>query len=829
MNTANNIGLSPEEVLKYRSEFGRNSLLSKKKNSFRIFYDVFKEPMMILLIVAASIYFFTGENEEGFLMLAAIGIVAGISIYQEIRSENATSALKEMTQPLIVVIRNGEKISIPSEELVVNDLIIVSEGEHISADATILDSNDCSVNESILTGESFPVSKNEKDPLLFAGTVMVSGLAHAKVLAVGASTRLGKLGQSMEEIEKEKTPLQMQISLFVRRMALFGGIAFLFVWGYNYWASGDVIHGLLHGLTMAMAALPEEIPVALSTFMALGAYRMIRNNVLTKHPQTVEALGSATVICVDKTGTLTENKMALVELYQLQKDSFYSLETMQPDEEAKLILEYSLFASEPVPFDPMEKAIHEAFLAQSPLIKPSEFKMVHEYPLSGIHPMMTHIYEHAGGRKVIACKGAPEGIVKKSTLSAAAQASVLLKVEELASKGYRVLAVAHATDENSKWPEKQEEFDWVFLGLIAFSDPPRKNSKVVIQNFQNAGIEVKMITGDFPTTAKSIATQVGIRNPEFILTGSEIMAMNEKELEESVIKVNLYARMLPEAKLKVIQALKRIGEVVAMTGDGVNDGPALKAAHIGVAMGKRGSEIARQAASLILIDDDLGNMVTAIGLGRKIYTNLKKAIQYIISIHIPLISVVTIPLILGWKYLNIFSPIHVIFLELVMGPTCSIAFENEPMEKDVMTQKPRKLSTTFFTWRELSVSIVQGLAITFGLMVVMYFSIDKGYTEPMTRTLVFSTLIFSNILLTLTSRSKTDSLITGLKTKNNLIPLMIGITLVILALALYFAPVRNLFQFVPINSIDLVYCSLVAFVSVIWVEIVKFIRNKKSS
>jgi Ca2+-transporting ATPase len=281
--------------------------------------------------------------------------------------------------------------------------------------------------------------------------------------------------------------------------------------------------------------------------------------------------------------------------------------------------------------------------------------------------------------------------------------------------------------------------------------------------------------------------------------------------------------MLPEAKLLIVNALKEKGEIVAMTGDGVNDGPALKASHIGIAMGERGTAIAKQAASLVIVNDDLSNMVTAVSFGRKIYSNLKKAIQYIISIHIQLISVVTIPLILGWKYLNIFSPIHVIFLELVMGPTCSIAFEYEPMEKDVMTQKPRKLSTTFFTWRELSVSMVPGLAITFGLMVVMYFSIDKGYTEPMTRTLVFSTLIFSNILLTLTSRSKTDSLITGLKTKNNLIPLMIGITLVILALALYFAPVRNLFQFVPINSIDIVYCSLVDFVSVIWVEIVKFI------
>lgn len=828
MHIQENTGLSPEEVLKSREQFGKNTLYSKKKHPLGIFYDVFKEPMMLLLIVAAFIYFFTGENEEGFLMLASIGIVAGISIYQEIRSENATNALKQMTQPLIIVIRDGEKISIPSEELVVNDLMIVSEGEHVSADATIISSNDCSVNEAMLTGESLPVVKSEEDTLLYAGTIVVSGLAHAKVTAVGSSTRLGKLGQSMEEIEKEKTPLQKQISLFVRRMAVIGGIAFLLVWAYNYIDSGDLIHGLLHGLTLAMAALPEEIPVALSTFMALGAYRMIRNKVLTKHPQTVESLGSATVICVDKTGTLTENKMALVEIYQPLKDSFYSLETKSPDEESRLVIEYALFASEPVPFDPMEKAIHEAFAAQQPSIKPAEYQMVHEYPLSGIHPMMTHVYKNNSGRNVIACKGAPEGIIKKSTLSAADQAKVLSKVEVMASRGYRVLAVAKATDENREWPADQEQFTWVFLGLIAFSDPPKKNSKQVIKNFHDAGIEVKMITGDFPATAKSISEQVGFHNSDQVITGSEIMSMSDEELDTTVKKVNIFARMLPDAKLRVILALKKTGEVVAMTGDGVNDGPALKAAHIGVAMGKKGSEIARQAASLILIDDDLSNMVTAISLGRKIYANLKKAIQYIISIHIPLISVVTLPLILGWKYANIFSPIHVIFLELVMGPTCSIAFENEPMEKDAMKQKPRKMSTTFFTWKELYLSIIQGMVITLGLMTVMYFSIDKGYTEPMTRTLVFSALIFSNIFLTLTSRSKTESILKGLRTKNNLIPLMIGLTLLILALSLYLAPVRDLFQFVPVATTDLGWCVAVAFVSVIWVEVVKRIRNRGS-
>lgn len=826
MHTPLHTGLLSEEVLKYREQYGKNSLYSKRKHPFRFFYDVAKEPMMILLILACFIYFFTGEHEEGFLMLVSIGIVSGISIYQEIRSGNAIDALKQMTQPLIMVIRNGEKLSIPSEDLVVNDLIIVAEGEHIPADATILDSNDCSVNEAILTGESFPVEKNEKEPLIYAGTVMVSGLAHARVTAVGQSTRLGKLGESMEEIEKEKTPLQLQINLFVRRMAMFGGIAFLFVWAYNYIDSRDVVHGLLHGLTLAMAVLPEEIPVALSTFMALGAYRMIRHHVLTKHPQTVESLGSATVICVDKTGTLTENKMVLVEVYDQKKDIIVSLDNSQPDEEVKTILEYAILASEPVPFDPMEKAIREAFLAHNPAVQPTEFRMVHEYPLSGSLPMMTHIYDHPSGRKVIACKGAPEGLLNHSTLSAAERTNVLSKVELLASKGYRILGVARATDESRSWPGSQDDFVWQFLGLVVFSDPPRKNSAHVIESFYNAGIKVKIITGDFPATATSISAKVGIRNPERILTGHEIMAMKDEELPEAVEKVNVYARMLPEAKLRVIQALKKNGEVVAMTGDGVNDGPALKAAHIGVAMGKRGSEIARQAASLVLIDDNLSNMVTAIALGRKIYTNLKKAIQYIISIHIPLISIVTLPLILGWKFPNIFSPIHVIFLELIMGPTCSIAFENEPMEKDAMSLKPRKMSNTFFHWKELSLSIVQGLAITAGLMIVMYGSIHENQTEAVTRTLIFSTLVFANILLTLTGRSRTETLYAGLRTRNNLIPLMILITLAIYVLSLNYQPLMNIFEFVPVEWNALATCALIAFLSVIWIEVFKVIKNK---
>lgn len=827
MEISSQQGLMPEEVIQSRNLHGRNILSSGKKHPFRIFLDVLREPMMLLLIVAALVYFFTGEQSEGFLMLASIGIVAGISIYQEIRSENATHALKQMTQSLVMVIRSGEKSAIPSQELVVNDIMIVSEGEHISADACIIDSNDCSVNEAILTGESFAVDKGMKDPLLFAGTVMLSGLAHAKVTAVGEHTRLGQLGKSLEQIQKEKTPLQQQIAVFVRRMAVFGVIAFLLVWIYNTLASGDLVHGLLHGLTLAMAALPEEIPVALSTFMALGAYRMIRMKVLTRHPQTVESLGSATVICVDKTGTLTENKMVLVEVYAPQANKIFQLDAEHENDEVDVILEYARLASEPLPFDPMEKAIVAAYEEPENFRSFTRYKMIHEYPLSGISPMMTHIYEDEKGKRFIACKGAPEGIVKQSALEEIIKKKVISSVEEMASRGYRVLAVAKEVNENRSWPTSQDQFRWEFLGLIAFSDPPKKNSADVIRNFHRAGISVKMITGDFPETAKCISGKVGIQDAEHCLTGPMIMNMSDENLQAEVKKVNVFARMLPEAKLRVIQALIKNGEVVAMTGDGVNDGPALKAAHIGIAMGQRGSEIARQAASLILIDDDLGNMVGAIGLGRKIYSNLKKAIQYIISIHIPLISIVTLPLLFGWKYPNIFSPIHVIFFELIMGPTCSIAFENEPMESDAMERKPRKMTANFFTWSELSLPVIQGGVIALGLLLVMYISIISGHEESHTRTLVFSTLIFANVLLTLTGRSRTETIITGWKVKNNLIPIMIFISLAITFTALFLPIVRGLFEFVSVQWTDILKCAAVAGVSVLWIELLKMLRRER--
>ncbi len=819
MQNENYQGLNDEEVIESRKLHGENILKELGRKSGTILLEVLKEPMLLILIVASFIYFLTGSIREGIIMLVAIALVSGISIYQQIRSENATKLLRKLTQSLIVAIRSGKHVSIPSEELVVDDIIIISEGQEIPADSIILYQNDLSVDESILTGESFPVKKNETNNQLFAGTTVVGGLAHAKVNAVGNSTRIGKLGITMEGISKEKTPLQQQINLFVKRMAVFGAIAFVIVSFYNFLESGNLLHGIMHGLALAMAVLPEEIPVALSTFMALGAYQMSKKNVLVKHPQTVEALGAATVICIDKTGTIIENKMSVAELYDYKLGKIVSAaDDVMPISSQKLILNATL-ASEPLPFDPMEKAIHE--LSRRFDFKNENYKMIKEYPLSGIPPIMTHIYTIEVGQRIIVCKGSPEGVLRNSKLSDEEKQSMLEMARKMASNGYRVLGVAESDYGKEEFPVSQDTFQWNFSGLIALSDPPKKNIANVIKNFYKAGISVKMITGDFPETAIRIAEMIGIKNPGNVVTGKEIMEMSEEELLRIVPQTNIYARVMPETKLQIIHALKKMDEVVAMTGDGVNDGPALKASHIGIAMGIRGSEVARQAASLILLNDDLSGMVTAVGFGRKIYSNLKMAIQYIISIHIPLISIVTLPLLLGWKFPNIFTPVHIIFLELVMGPTCSIVYENEPMDNKLLTQKPRKLINTFFTWNELSISVIQGIVITVGLMIILFYSIKSMMDENSARTMVFTTLVLSNVLLTLTGRSRTKSIVSTIRNKNNLMPAVILLTLAMLFLSVYFRPVQAVFDFTSLTTTSILICLSTAMLSVLWIELFK--------
>lgn len=821
-------GLSDTEVIESRQIHGSNSILKKKENLlWNAVLSLVKEPMVLLLLVASAIYFISGKIDDGIFLTAAILLVAAISLYQDKRSRNALEQLKNYTQPSCKVIRNNQLTEIKSEELVISDCLLVEEGDTIAADGCVIEAHDFSVNESVLTGESLAVFKVEKEQAL-QGSNVVSGSAKMLVTAIGAQTQMGKIGLSLSNIVEEKTPLELQINNFVKNMVIVGAVVFLIVWGINYFQSHLLINSLLKALTLAMSILPEEIPVAFTTFMAIGAWRLMKMGIIVKQMKTVETLGSATVICTDKTGTITENKMALAKVYLLKNNALLDV-NQTTSKQINEMLSMAMWSSEPKPFDPMEIALHNAYTDFVEVDERQNFKFIHEYPLSGKPPMMTHIFRHEDGTQIIAAKGAPEAIIQVSVLSEEEKNNLHMAITALAKQGYRVLGVGKAHFTENRFPAQQQDFKFVCIGLVAFYDPPKQNINEVLQSFYKAGITVKIITGDNALTTAAIAKQINFNGVEKSISGEEIMSLSEIALKKEVLSTHLFTRMFPDAKLRVINALKDAGQIVAMTGDGVNDGPALKAAHIGIAMGKKGTAIAKDAASLILVDDDLSKMVDAIAMGRKIYTNLKKAIQYIISIHIPIILTVFIPLALGWIYPNIFSPVHVIFLELIMGPTCSIIYENEPMEKNSMQLKPRALTETFFNMKELGLSIIQGLAITIGTLTAYQYSIMQGASEANTRTLVFAVLISANIFLTLENRSFYYSIFTTIKYKNNLVGLIIGITLALTAMLIYIAPLNRFFEFEPLKANELVLAISLGFLSVFWFEIVKLFQRTKNS
>lgn len=791
--------------------------------------DAVTEPMFILLVAAATIYFILGEFSDAWFMLGAIILVSAISVYQDSRSRNAMEALKKYTQSHAMVIRANKVITLPAEEIVVGDYVVVAEGELVPADGTIKQLNDFSVNESVLTGESFAVTKDVQDKnnnKLFNGTLAESGQCVFEVTAVGNHTRLGQLGKSVEEIKQERSPLQKQVNTFVKWMSLAGGIIFLVIWAINFFKSGDILDSLLKGLTIAMSVLPEEIPVAFATFMALGAWRLMKEGIIVKKTSVVEALGAATVLCTDKTGTITENRMEIYQIYDFGTDRIYKNGEWKNSPSQRLLYA-AMWASESAPFNTMEIAIHKAYEQNTAHDERGGYRMIHEYPLDGKPPMMTHIFESERGERIIAVKGAPEAVLKASSLSSEQINKVNTFLESFAREGLRVLGVGIIDFHGNEFPEKQQEFKNTFLGLIGFYDPPQKNIEQVFNQLYDAGIKLKIITGDNVVTTSAIARQAHFRGWEKALDGETLSALEGNNFDRAVSENYVFTRMFPEVKLRIIQSLKRQNEIVGMTGDGVNDGPAIKAAHIGIAMGKRGSEIARDAASIILTDDDFGKMVSAVAMGRKIYSNLKKAIQYIISIHIPIILTVALPLILGWAYPAIFTPVHVIFLELIMGPTCSIVYENEPLEKNAMLHPPRKMTSTFFNLKELTISIFQGLAITAGTLFIYQYAVYYGYGESLTRSMVFTTLIFANIFLTLVNRSFYFSVFTMLKYKNRLMILTLFATLALLGIILYIPTFASFFRIVSLNAMQIICSVLTALVSVIWFELYKSMKRKK--
>jgi Ca2+-transporting ATPase len=827
-------GLRSLDIGDLEKKFGKNEFSARRwPTFFRTAWDVIREPMFLILLLACLLYFLLGELSEGMMMMASLFFVAAISFFQEVRSSNALAALRQYTQPMVTVIRDGKEQALFSKDLLPGDVLLLQEGDLVPADAEILRANDLTVNESILTGESVPVEKNgqSSDRRIYQGTTINSGTCYARVTVIGDDTILGKMGRSISDIPAGKTELQQQINRFVRIMALLGTGIFLVLWLINFLQSRQLLESLLPGLTFAMAIIPEEIPVAFSSFMALGAYHMARLGIITRQPLTIENLGAVSVICLDKTGTVTENRMIVKWAYVYGRDRLVEVDGEAAGEGAE-VLWYGRLASETVPFDAMEKAIVEAYEARPSKPDGQIPEIVHEYPLEGHPPMMTHVYRaqvlgHSNGM-IVGGKGAPERILSVCKLDPSSTERVQVIVKELASKGYRVLGVCGASHEGQHYPEVQDDFEWRFVGLLALYDPPKMEVREEFSKWQRAGIVIKLVTGDFPATAQHIAGLVGLERPEKVVTGKQVMDQSPGELQAIAGSVTVFARMFPEAKQKLIEALKASGAIVAMMGDGVNDGPALRAAHIGVAMGGKGTEIARQAADLILTDDNLQKVTVAIQQGRKIYHNLKKAIRYIISIHVPIMLIASVPLLLGWEYPTIFSPIHIIFLELIMGPTCSIFFENEPVEPGIMEALPRTRSGGIFTGKELSLSLLQGAVIAAGVMMLYHYFVEHGYSLEYVRTVVFFTIISANVFLTFGNRSFHENLLQTLRYRNYLARYVIAISAFFLGSLVFIPYLRVLFGLALLDPLHYLVCLVTAAVTTLWFEVYKAFFKKKA-
>ncbi len=835
-------GLTEETAREKIIKEGYNELPSSKpKNFLALAWGVVKEPMFLLLVACGALYLVLGDVQEGLMLLGFVFVIMGIEFYQEKKTEKALDALKDLASPRALVIREGLEKRIAGRDVVTEDLIILQEGDRVPADATVLYSVNLMADESLLTGESVSVRKSEWNgtdqnihpggddlPFVYSGSMIVQGNGIVKVTSIGSNTEIGKIGKALASVVEEPTKLKTEMTTLVKKLAIIGiSLCVLVILVYTL-TRGDLLKGFLAGITLAMAMLPEEFPVVLTVFMALGAWRMSRKNVLTRKPSAVETLGSATVLCTDKTGTLTQNKMTVTRLYN--GENFHSVNKTNgfPDEFHEII-EYGILSSQTNPFDPMERAITnmgEAYLQNTEHIH-TDWQMVKEYPLSKDLLAMSRVFTNSEShQQTIATKGAPEAIFELCHLSDNEKEKYSVAVTEMASAGLRVLGVAKSLIGTENLPEIQHDFDFDFIGLIALSDPIRETVPQAVRECYHAGIRVIMITGDYPVTAMNIAREIGLKNPEISITGTELQSMSEDELCERIKDVNVFARVVPEQKLKIVNALKRNREIVAMTGDGVNDAPALKAANIGIAMGEKGTDVAREASSLVLMDDNFASIVGAVKMGRRIFDNLQKALGYIFAIHVPIAGLSLIPVFVAdWPLL--LWPVHIVFLELIIDPACSIIFEAEEEEKNVMSRPPKDINEPFFGAKKIWLSCSQGIGILAIVFAVYFFGLKMGYSEQEDRALAFTTLIAANIAVILSNRSWTRNIFQILRTSNKTVKWVVGGASIFLIMILNVPFLLNLFQFEKISLTEAMICIVLGFSSIIWFEMYKVIKFRK--
>jgi Ca2+-transporting ATPase len=805
-------GLTSGEASARLSAEGPNELpRTGRRRLPRILRDVLSEPMFGLLLGSGLVYLALGDAVEALLLLAFASLSVVIAVVQETRSERVLDALRDLTSPRALVVRDGERRRVAGREVVRGDLIILSEGDRVPADATLLEARELLIDESLLTGESVPVRKRaarredevkarpggDDLPHVYAGTLVVRGQGLAEVHATGLRSEIGRIGQTLGGIETESPRLSRQTARLVRTAAGIGLLCCLLAFLLYGLLRGSWLEALLAGIALGMAMLPEEFPLVLTVFMVMGAWRMSQARVLTRRATAIETLGEATVLCTDKTGTLTENRMTVVTLHAGE-------ETLDLTEGAALVSPFrdlavcGARASAPDAYDPMDRAFHE--LGRRAGIDTAGWSLVRTYGLRPDLLAVTQIWQPPGdGPMRAAAKGAPEAIAELCRLDPPARAALRREADRMAEEGMRVLAVAEAAA-SSPLPDTPRGFAFTLLGLAGLADPLRPSVPAAIRECRAAGIRVVMITGDYPITARAIARQAG-QEAGAVLDGPSIEQMGEAELQSAVQHTDIFARIVPAQKLRIVQALKADGAVVAMTGDGVNDAPSLKAADIGIAMGGRGTDVAREAASLVLLDDDFGAIVRTIRLGRRIYDNLRKAMAYIVAVHVPIAGLALLPLLAGLPL--IFGPVHIAFLEMIIDPVCSMVFEAEPAEADIMNRPPRAATSRLFSPALVAWSLLQGTIALLPPAALYVFAVDREVSEAEARALTFVSLVMVDLGLVLINRSFGTSLIEAVGKRNRALWWVSAVTAALLAIVLGLPAGRELFRFGPFHFHDL--------------------------
>lgn len=822
------IGLSDEEVKKRQIQFGKNELTAQKKQSFisKVFH-IIKEPMFLLLIVAATVYLFLGELVDGLIMLFCITAIIIIEIIQELRTDRTLNVLKDLSAPKITVIRNGHEQVIASTELVPDDIILVHEGVKVPADGFVIKCNDLCVDESSLTGEAEGVWKTAetggnqeywRKDYCYAGTLIVQGSAVIKVDKIGLQTEYGKIGQAITQTENGRSPLQKQISSLVKICGILALTLFVLVSVVTFLNLPDhtigerITESLLAGVALAMSLIPEEFPVILTIFLAMGAWRLAKKNSLVRNTSAVETLGAVSVLCVDKTGTVTMNKMTVQETWTVDDKFNYMMG----------------LACETSAYDPMEKAMLEYCESQG-WYKADLFsgELVTEYPFTNELKMMGHVWK-LNNEITIAAKGSPGKILTLCKLTPKELETAENKIKQMSEQGLRVIAVAqNKVNAGKDIPKEITDCSLKFCGLVGLADPPRESIQESIATCNKAGIRVVMITGDNGITAASIAKKVGMLNCDNIITGAMLEKITDDELREAVKTTNIFSRVIPEHKMRIVKAFKDNGEVVAMTGDGVNDAPALKYADIGIAMGKRGSEVSREAADIILMDDNFSTIVDTIKDGRRIYDNIRKAVSYVLAVHVPIALIAFLAPVMGIApALLMLLPLHIALFELIIDPTCSIVLERQPAESNIMQRKPRAIKEPLLNKSTLFKSLVQGLIIFVASFGTYYYILQTTNNAEVARTMGFAIIIIANLFLVQGNSSDIDSIFTTTKrlVKNKTMWIINASVIIGLLLVIY-TPINSFLKLECLSALQLLVVIGFAAASVLWYEIVKLIKR----